>query len=263
MFVPLITQIGKEPLVLFRDGEKYRVTEKYQYSSVGGNFMKYSPTISDIKDFAERVGEGSILYSQKPEDYNRYLEIENLLKQSPSDVQLQKYYVKLAKKLFCYGNESDSIYAHFNRYIDSKFSQIVIDTAYGSDYNLQDKCVVFNDEYLFTDYHKSIIHNREVGKLNTKEVVKAFDNFPNSTTKKIAEITGLSISTVDKIKKLKGISTKGNKKMSTSKTVELFQKSNPNGTQKECSEEIGKSLRTVKTYWKSEIRKKTKGAKTT
>lgn len=75
------------------------------------------------------------------------------------------------------------------------------------------------------------------------------------TVKEISETCGMSESTVKRHLKALGISTKGNAKQRKINSIQTFKKNYPSATQKECTEKIGISLRTVKRYWNPEKRR--------
>lgn len=247
----LISEKGKTPTTIFNDGEKYRVVDKFLYSTVGNDFMKFSPSISDIRDFAIRIDEKKLLYANSNEEYLRYLEIVKCVKDNADHQQLLKYYVSLARKLASYGNDYAGIIRHFKRYIDTDFSNEIIEIASEKNHVIKPKCVVFNDEYLITDYHKNVISNREIGKQNSKLIVKTCKEFPSKSVEDVASSLDLSTRTVFRVLKKNPIMKPPSKKMRTAESVKLYRKDNPKATQKECSIFLGKSERTVRTYWNS------------
>lgn len=254
---------GQIPVVHFSKNELYKITKKYIHVKVSSSNLAYIPNYQLIKKsyLQHNHSLSYLIGSESHTEYAYELYRWHLERLKPTEDEYHYFLKKVAKKLFYLKNSSHVIANFFIKYLTEENQNIpypldesqiydVVNVAemehQKNPYKPNPKCVVFNPYKDLNSTYKQIIQQKEIGKLNREIVLQ------KSKTKTIKEIiadTHLSKKCIINHLQEGKETTKGNKKNQTKNDVQKCKKKNPKWTQKQVSEHLNISLRTVKSHW--------------
>lgn len=249
-------QLGNIPIAEFRKDELYKTSQKYTHTRVSLSSLKVIPSRESITEYYySNKHDVSLLTGNKAHTL-KAIELYNYVinEIKPTEQEIIDHLIGEASKLNFMDNELDKvldfmsinapiIYPH----LDTDTIYHIVDCSQMGTYTPQQKCVIFNPVKELNPIFKQHIQQQEIGKYNAKRVVELAKM--GKTRQQIASLENLSLQTVKKHLQSTKTSTKGSKKKATKQRIWEWKSKNKKGTQKQCSERLNISLRTVKNYW--------------
>ena len=260
----LILSKGKVPQVSFEPEEVYNVLgERYVFTRLPRNWYRYRPTYRKLLD---EKGLGWLRRFQRPNltEQERNAFFQEIQAIQPTEEEYDEYLRLCCRKITYFGNSPEKLLETLlflnlegslnYEYHDESALLDIIQEAELSEYSPQSKVVVFNPDlfHTLTPIARLKIEKRELKRHHQTLIAKALRGC--YTASEIASQIGVSRTTIHTVLKRFGTKARG-KGQKTADLVREWREANPKGTQKDCSEFLGKSLRTVKVYWNQKVQK--------
>jgi hypothetical protein len=179
-----------------------------------------------------------------------------------TDEQYRNFLIKRVKQLRIIGNDKETIDRCFTPVVDFPFEEIWSETeayeAYSRKHYIQ--CLIWNPSYkhILSNGYMLKRNKSKLSELNQSLARKLYSENKGYSVKdyqkKFEAVTGFEYSErrIKQILEKENIQLRGKSGL----LIAEWKKKNPTGTQKECANALGKSIRTIKTYWNQEGAKK-------